>query len=156
MHYLRQFFDILLYPLKALLDPRKLLAAPRQLMHLSLPAGIATLVAVFLIVCVIAVLLVLAWDETGKFDFGVKSATLWVIVLLVILIPIFTYFGARLWLEGDPSVFEDIDRAWAAGMAELQRNGLELQHLPLFLVFGSEGDEREKIAIRRLTTPSHD
>lgn len=140
MQYLRQLFDILLFPLKALLHPSKL----KQLMHLSLPAGIALLVAVFLIVSVVAVLVALAWHTGGKLNEFQKLSTLWLILLLVILIPIFTYFGVRLWLEGDPSAFDDIDRAWAAGLAELQRHGLDLQQLPLFLVLGSEGDERER------------
>lgn len=144
MHYLRQFFDILLYPLKALLEPRKLLAAPRQILRLSLPAGIATFVAVFLIVCVITVCVVALRLDKSRVDFAPWWSGLPVIVLLVILIPIFTYFGVRLWLEGELSAFDDIDRAWAAGISELERNGLDLRQVPLFLVLGSEGEQREQ------------
>src|SRR5262245_57399471 len=141
MQYLRQFLSILFEPIRLLMDPRRLIAAPRKLLHLSLPAGVAAFVFLFLLVCVVAVYAVQVRrdPEGGRF---LDEWTYWlpVIGILVILIPIFTYFGVRLWLEGEISAFDDIDRAWTAGVAELERNGLDLRQIPLFLILGSEGE----------------
>lgn len=144
MQFLRQFVDILLAPLRLLMEPQKILAAPRKLLHLSLPAGVATIVFIFLVVCVITVCVAAMRLDEARPYFIRWVYGLWVIVPLVILIPIFTYFGVRLWLEGEISAFDDIDRAWAAGIAELERNGLDIREIPLFLVLGSEGEQREQ------------
>jgi hypothetical protein len=48
------------------------------------------------------------------------------------------------WLEPGISGFDDIDRAWQAGIKELRRNGLELNDLPLYLLLGSSDEFFER------------
>jgi hypothetical protein len=143
MQYIQQFFQILLTPLQVLLtSPQQIIATPRRLLGLSLAARISILLAIFLMVVVIAV----AWDAWRSPD-QVWSARFGKLVgasVLAIVIPAVAYPVLKLWLEGETSAFEDIDRAWKAGIAELERNGLELARLPLFLAIGSSGELHER------------
>lgn len=142
MYYLQQFFQILFTPIRLLFtSPQQLIATPRKLLGLSLAARIAILLAMFLMLCTAAAY----WAAWHKLD--VWSAWLghlpWVIVL-VLVIPVVAYQALKLWLEGETSAFEDIDRAWNAGLAELERNGLNLSQMPFFLVLGSSGEFHER------------
>src|SRR5215469_2304410 len=143
MQYIREFFQILLTPLRVLVtSPQQLIATPRRLLGLSLAARISILLAIFLMVVVVAV----AWsawkspDQVWSARFGKLIAA----SALAIVIPIVGYPVLKLWLEGETSAFEDIDRAWNAGLAELERNGLDLTRLPLFLAIGSSGELHER------------
>jgi hypothetical protein len=69
-------------------------------------------------------------------------------VLLVIAIPLVLYQAIRLWLEGEPSAFPDIDFAWQTGMEALANNGLSLSSAPLFFVLGSAGHRQESTLMR--------
>ncbi len=64
--------------------------------------------------------------------------------LLVFLIPLVLYKALALWLEGPSSPYPDIDQAWKAGLRELQRKGLDLRQIPLFLVVGSTSEQQER------------
>lgn len=143
MQYFKQFFQILLTPLRVLVtSPQRLLTTPRRLLGLSLAARISVLLAIFLIVCVI----VTFWAARHNANevWSRWRDNLPIAAVLAIVIPLVAYPVLKLWLEGETSAFEDIDRAWNAGLAELERNGLELTRLPLFLVFGSSGELSEK------------
>ena len=54
------------------------------------------------------------------------------------------YKALQLWLEGVVSPYPDIDRAWKAGLEELDRQGIDLKQVPLFLVLGTSGLRQEK------------
>ena len=45
---------------------------------------------------------------------------------------------------GNASAFDDIDWAWEKGIAELERQNLDLRRIPLFLILGSAGAEAER------------
>ena len=66
-----------------------------------------------------------------------------VIAVLVLLIPFVLYKALKLWLEGETSPFPDIDHAWKAGLAELERQGLNPAQIPIFLILGSSGEPGE-------------
>ncbi|MEX2559360.1 MAG: hypothetical protein WD403_05560, partial [Pirellulales bacterium] len=143
MYYLTQFFYILFTPLRLLFtSPQKLIATPRKLLGLSLPARAAILLALFLIVCVVAACTILYLNR-DTYDLP-WWRNLPIILVLMIVIPVVTYMALRLWLEGGVSEFEDIDRAWKAGVAELERQGLDMTQIPLFLVVGSSSPRQEK------------
>jgi len=143
MQYLQQFFQVLFTPLRLLFtSPQQLIATPRKLLGLSLAARIAILMAMFLIVCTVATYWVV-WHKPDQVP-SVLARGLPVVIVLVMVIPVVTYQALKLWLEGETSAFEDIDRAWNAGLAELERNGLDLSQLPLFLVLGSSGEFQER------------
>ena len=109
----------------------------------------AALMAVFLLLLVIGVW-VFFWLEPGNVPWR-HSMTWWRItaeILLVIAIPLVLYQAIRLWLEGAPTQFPDIDFAWKSGLDALAQNGLSLASAPLFLVVGSSGPRQESSILR--------
>src|SRR5688572_20387465 len=113
-------------------------------------AGCAScLTAVFLMLLVVGVW-IFFWVEPGNIPWR-HSMSWWRIiaeVLLVIAIPLVLYQAIRLWLEGEPSQFPDIDFAWKAGLDALAQNGLSLAGAPLFLIVGSAGPRQEGAIMR--------
>lgn len=113
-------------------------------------AGCAScLTAVFLMLLVVAVWVVF-WLEPGNVPWR-HSMSWWrltVEVLLVIAIPLVLYQAIKLWLEGEPSAFPDIDFAWQTGLDALANNGLSLSSAPLFFVLGSAGPRQEATLLR--------
>jgi hypothetical protein len=153
MHYIRQFFEALLYPLRALLmSPGKVSSGARRLAAISLPARIAILVAVLMVFAVPAALYM--YKQTQQHDTDWLQPTLWVTVIgLIVIVPLLLYYVLRLWLEGEISRFPDIDYAWKAGLAELRTHGLDLEYTPLFLVLGSSGELLEKVLFTAAQLP---
>lgn len=66
------------------------------------------------------------------------------VIALLVLIPVATYYVVRMWLEGDRSRFPEIDYAWNAGIEAMRRSGLSLDEVPLFLILGSPGENVER------------
>jgi hypothetical protein len=130
-----------LTPLQLLLSPQQLLATPRKLLALSLPARAAVLLAIFLVLATLVVFVQAL--RTGEVWQQYLSVVL-VLTTLSVIIPIVAYQTLKLWLEGETSAFEDIDRAWQAGLKELERSGSDLTRLPLFLVIGSPSEFLER------------
>ena len=146
MNFLRQILDILTAPIRLLLAaPRKMLDSSRRLSGLSLPArvAIATEVLLILIVIVAAVSYSFMKNRT-PFLVAFPPAYCAVIVALVIVIPFVLYKALQIWLEGDVSPYPDIDRAWKAGIEELERQGIDIRQVPLFLIFGAASLRQEK------------
>ena len=133
--------DLITYPLRAILSaPERLVAGSRSLSKLSLPARVAILSAVFLVLSVtIAIVAYFSSMSNTRPSWRVTFTPTFVTVLvvLVVVIPIVLYKALKLWLEGEISPFPDIDRAWKAGLAELERQGLDPHQVPLFLVLGT-------------------
>jgi len=143
-HFFRNFFDRMLYPVRAFFSsPGRIFASGKRVFGVSLPARVAIFLFLFLVVCVVVSFLVFAKTE-GRPFVAAKMRYLVVIVVLVIAIPLVVYKLLRVWLEGDVSPFSDIDHAWNAGIAELKRHGLDLAETPLFLVLGSRDEAQEK------------
>ncbi len=146
MSFLRRLLERLTYPLRALVQaPGRLLLGSQRLLSLSLPARVAILTAIFLVVCVIFVVVAYHWMPERSYLRAKLNWEFYLVVgLLVIVIPIVLYKALKLWLEGNVSPFPDIDHAWKAGLAELERQGLDLSQTPLFLVLGTASDQQEK------------
>jgi hypothetical protein len=141
-----RLIDMLSWPIRTLFyAPQQLFATGKRLGGLSLSARLALLVAVFLIVCV-GVSLGSFWYTTGKpFPQGKFGAYYLVgITMLIVVVPLVVCGVVRRWQEGGVSPFADIQEAWAAGLAELERQGLNLSQTPLFLILGSAGEAQEK------------
>jgi hypothetical protein len=119
--------------------------ASRRLLSITLPARVAVMVTIFLVICVIAAYAVFyTTPNRTSWDYWVSPLRLTVILLLVVAIPLVVYQTLKLWLQGEAAQFPDIDYAWRAGLAELAGHGLNLLETPLFLVFGSAGIVQEK------------
>jgi hypothetical protein len=125
--------------------PGRICTPLRRLLDLSLPARVAILVAVFLVICVITAFVTFYFTPNRTaWNYWIFPLRLSVIVALVIVIPLVVYKTLNLWLEGEASPFPDINYAWKAGLAALEEQGLDLAQVPLFLVLGSAGEEQEK------------
>lgn len=153
-YYLRTVFAWLTWPIRTMFySPEKLLALPRRLLAVSLPTRVAVMVTIFLLLAVITAFVawMMAPDTTrtaswwsGDALFGLPR---WLIIpLLVIVIPVVVYHALKLWLEGEVSPFPDIDFAWKTGLADLERNGMDLSQVPIFLVLGT-ADEAQNRAL---------
>jgi hypothetical protein len=119
--------------------------ASRRLLSITLPARVAVMVAIFLVICAVAAYAVFYnTPNRTSWDYWVSPLRLAIIALLVIAIPLVVYQTLKLWLQGETSQFPDIDYAWRAGLAELAGHGVNLLETPLFLVFGSAGIAQEK------------
>jgi hypothetical protein len=111
---------------------------------LSLPARAALLVAVFLVICAAVTLVAFYHTQNRSFvNAKLTPAFITVIAVLLLLIPFVLYKALKLWLEGETSPFPDIDHAWKAGLAELDRQGLNPAQTPIFLILGSAGERQE-------------
>ena len=146
MYYLRNMLDVVTYPLRALLwAPGRLLAYSPRLRQISLPARVAMLTAIVLIICVAVTVLIFIRQSDRPFVQAKLTSTFYVVVVvLVIVIPIVLYKAIRIWLEGDMSPYPDINHAWKVGLAELEQHGIDLSTTPLFLVLGTASEWREK------------
>ncbi len=141
----RRIFDVLYAPIRAMLALMQWGTASRRLLSITLPARVAILVAIFLVICVIAAYAVFYnTPNRTSWDYWVSPLRLTIITLLVVAIPLVVYQTLKLWLQGEVSQFPDIDYAWQAGLAELAKHGLNLLETPLFLVVGSAGIAQEK------------
>ena len=145
-HYVRRFFQVLLFPVRTLVtQPWRLFSSGHRMFGVSLPARVAVLIGFFLFICVvIAAISFIYWPDKSFFAPFRQPWYLTTVLALVIVIPFVVYHVLRLWLEGDVSPFEDIKRAWAEGIGELERQGLDISEIPLFLILGSDGEQREK------------
>lgn len=123
-------------PFRALLaSPLRLISAPRRLAGLSLPARVGVLLAIFLLIVTITDLVLYQFYEE-RAEWSEKLWSLPVVLILCLVIPWVAYQALKQWLGGRPSRFPDIDAAWKAGLELLERRGLDLSSLPLFLVVG--------------------
>jgi hypothetical protein len=146
MGIFRQLWNVLAFPFRLLLAaPGRL---PQRLLRISVPARVAILVAIFLVICVAAAYIVFFYTPNRtSWNYWVDPVRVLVIVTLVVVIPLVVYKALKLWLEGEASRFPDIDFAWKAGMAELRANGLDLAHIPIFLVLGTADDVAERALV---------
>jgi len=142
LNYLRQFFQVITAPFRMLSRlPLGVISAPRRLMGMSLPARVALVTAILLLVCaIVAFVSLLLTEDAAHFWNYFAGWRKWVIPLLLIVIPVVVYFAVKSWLEGEVSQYPDIDEAWHEGLAALRENGLDLTDLPFFLVLGTEDE----------------
>ncbi|MEM9657989.1 MAG: hypothetical protein AAF961_06465, partial [Planctomycetota bacterium] len=138
MKYLQLIIRTLTAPFRFLLrGPTYLIGAPQRIFGMSPPARAAVLVALALVLCTLAVVIVFTIrDDVVHAD--VLRDPKWISAVIAVLIatPIATYYLVRLWLEADVSQFPDIDQAWEEGIAALDNQGIDPTDLPLFLVVG--------------------
>ena len=144
--FLRWLLQMVTYPLRALLyAPARILSGSRRLAGLSLPFQAAMLTLFVLLVSVAVTVVLFCRMNNVTFREAKLNSVFWLTTsLLVFLIPLVLYKALALWLEGPSSPYPDIDQAWKAGLRELQRKGLDLRQIPLFLVVGSTSEQQER------------
>lgn len=122
-----------------------LTAAPGRLLRLSLPTKAA--LVTFFALTIIAVWALLAFHANPA-SVPWRHAISWgwvlAVLCLIVLIPLVLHRALKLWLEGEPSRFPDIDFAWQAGLDALSKSGIDLSSAPLFLILGANGEVQER------------
>jgi len=94
---------------------------------------------------VIGVTVILAWYSTRMIPESRVPISNWFVQRFYVAIQFVLFYlfvrlliaGIQLFFAQDLSEFEDIDRAWEAGLDALAREGFDLQWLPVFLVNGA-------------------
>ncbi len=133
-----RFFSSLLSPFTRLFSgPARFLGLPKRLLGLSLPARVAWVLGLFLVLCVASYLSFVTYREgwSGLWDRFQPRFSL-PIVLLLFGLPTAAYWTTRYWIEVESSDFPDIDAAWAAGLEALAKSGIDLGTTPLYLAIG--------------------
>jgi len=136
----------LTWPLRVLVELMiTCLPGSKRMLSISLPARVAMLVAIFLVISVVTASVAFYQTENrASWNYWVNPGRVTAIAILLVVIPLVVYQVLRLWLTGASSRFPDIDEAWRAGLAELQRCGLDVSQIPIFLILGSAGEVQEK------------
>ncbi len=123
-----------------------IIGIPRRLWRLSLAAKAAWLSAFALLVVVaIAWMTFFVEPESVPWRHAMTPGRVIAVVCLLILIPLVVYRVLKLWLEGDTSRFPDLDFAWRAGVTALERNGVDLATVPIYLVLGAASERQERL-----------
>jgi hypothetical protein len=133
---MQMLWNLVMAPFLAMLD------LPRAVLRLSLPARIALLVTVFLLIVVLFGVTLRVLD--GDDSWSDRIPQLGALLLLLVVTPPVVYMAARLWLEKDIGRWPDILAAWQEALVELGRQGVRLTDTPLFLVVGATDDGEEE------------
>ena len=102
---------------------------------------------------VIGITLVLAWYSPRLIPEARVPISNWFVQRFYVAIQFVLFYlfvrlliaGIELYLARDLSDFEDIDRAWEAGLEALAREGFDLQWLPVFLVNGATPEQQKSL-----------
>lgn len=101
------------------------------------PETLAALLSLILILTIVITHAVIVfWFRRDVEATASYWRTLPVLVGLVVAIPAVMYFGVRIFLAPPKSPFPDIDLAFAAGIAALEKNGIAVRQTPIYLVLG--------------------
>jgi hypothetical protein len=151
---MRALLDIISYPFQLVfLAPAALLGAPRWLKSLSLATRVALVVFVFMLLFTTfsAAYYLLGFQGREAPDLLTWARKSFIPpLILTFLTPPVVYLAVRFWLEGQVSRFPDIDAAWKEGVAAVEKAGITLNQVPVFLVLGMR-DERSVRALMRAT-----
>jgi hypothetical protein len=135
-------WTMLFHGIATLFMPSRWKTIPGKLLNMSLPAVVASVVFVLLVAIAGIVVAFLLSDQNYYTPAWFRDSV--IIILLILVITMVTYYTVKLWVEGEGSPFEDIDRAWQAGIEALGRHHFDLRQIPIFLVLGSEGPDQDR------------
>jgi hypothetical protein len=146
MKFLAIVRDIVLAPLKVLLDPWGALHGQiGGLAQLSVAgvAGVLTFVFLTLVAVLFYALVIFGKEDVdvSQWETPIRIAT---IIAIVLVTPIAVYFTVKFWLQESGERFPDIEEAWNAGVAELARRGFDINRTPLYFVLGSESSLKDQ------------
>ncbi len=126
----------------------KFTGIPGALWRLSLPVKAALIVALVQLAIVIWAWTVFWVDPNSvPWRHSLTTSRLLLVLGLLVVIPLLVHRALRLWLEGDTSLFPDLDFAWQAGVDALKQNGLSLESIPVFVIIGSASEQQERALI---------
>jgi len=137
MQAIRNFVDAITYPFRMLARiPSNVISSPRRMLGLSLPMRTAILlfIGLFIVATVWVIMRAMLDDRIQLSQFLWREFP--VIVVLVLVIPVVVWYALKLWLEGEPSPFPEIDRVWEAALASMAQQSIDPSETPLFIVMG--------------------
>lgn len=134
---IRSFVDAVLYPFRLLARiPSSVISSPKRILGLSLQARAALLLFFgLLFIAIIWTILRSFLNEAEQLS-NFYWRELPIVFTLVIAIPIVVWFALKLWLEGEPSAFPDIDRAWDTAIEAMKEQSIDPSETPIFLLIG--------------------
>jgi hypothetical protein len=110
----------------------------------SLAARLALVIGIFQVaIVVLATAAVLFAGEWAVLQLWWSPGKVLALLLLLITVPWLVYQTARLWLSPRSARWPEIGTAWRAIREDLERQGISLGEVPLFLVLGTDGASRE-------------
>ncbi|MEM9826910.1 MAG: type VI secretion protein IcmF/TssM N-terminal domain-containing protein [Planctomycetota bacterium] len=142
MQAFRNFIDAIFYPFRMIARlPSQVISSPRRMLGLSLPVRAALILGLCLvIILVIWTIVILSMQGLTQ-----SKPYLWgelpYLIALAIAIPIVVGIALKLWLEGEPSPFPEIESVWNAAQEAMTQQGIEANATPIFLVLGLSGDD---------------
>jgi hypothetical protein len=146
-----QLFSIISYPFQLVfMAPALLVGASNWFRGISLAFRVAVVVFLFMVLFVTFGAL---YQYLGFNQYSVVSGT-WLrqsflpLVVLTFLTPPVVYVAVKFWLEGHISRFPDIDTAWREGVAALEKEGISLANIPVFLILGSREEKYMRSLMR--------
>ncbi|MEM6471425.1 MAG: type VI secretion protein IcmF/TssM N-terminal domain-containing protein [Planctomycetota bacterium] len=134
---LRRFIDGILYPFRLLAQiPSSVISSPKRILGLSLQARAAWLLFFGLLTIAIVWAILRASLTNIEQPQIFYWRTLPVLFILVVAIPIVVWYALKLWLEGEPSEFPEIERAWESARSTMREQSIDPSETPLFLILG--------------------
>ncbi len=137
MQAIRNIVDGITYPFRMLARiPSNVISSPRRMLGLSLPVRSALLLFLGLLILVI-IWSILRWnmDDAAQASRFLR-VHLPIAIFLICLIPLVIWYLIKLFLEGEPSPFPEIDRVWKEAQAAMAEQAIDPTNAPIFLVLG--------------------
>lgn len=111
----------------------------------TVPGCAAAITTVFLIAVVAVVWTAFLIDPAHvPWRHSIGIGRLLLVLVLLMAIPFFLYRALSLWLNGETSLYPEIDTAWAAGMEAIKDQGLDIQEMAFYLIIGSRSVGQER------------
>lgn len=110
------------------------------------PQGWAAVMTAVFLLCVVAIVWTVFFLDPNNVPWrhAMGIGRILLVILLVVAIPVVFYLALRLWLDGEKSLYPEIDNAWAAGILALEEQGLDIRDLAFYLIIGSRGTGQER------------
>jgi hypothetical protein len=137
MQAIRNFVDAITYPFRILARiPSRVISSPRRMLGLSLQVRSALLLFFALLMVSIGWVIYLWMQEGLQQLWPFLKSVGWIIGILIFVIPLVVWYALKLWLEGEPSPYPEIDRVWDVAQVAMKEQAIDPTETPIFLVLG--------------------
>ncbi len=138
--FFKNTFEFILHPIRQLFAFfRRVIPGLKWLSNLKPEVLAAVLTFIFLLVVWIITRFA---TEHGNADPGTQFSNALKVLALIIAISVVLYLFLRVALQPPKSPFPDIDESWFVGLKALEKNGLPIKDLPVYLVLGMRDSKR--------------
>lgn len=100
--------------------------------------------------CFLAIIVTVVWTNffldpahvPWRHSIGIGRILL--VLACVLIIPLVLYRALALWLEGERSLYPEIDHAWEVGVQAIADQGLDIREMAFYLIIGSRAVGQER------------